>query len=175
MGKRKLVKINEGEVCLSSSHQPVMLRLYLMISRWKVFLLPSRVPHSPQRPEDGSFGLVIERERTEDEVDGLRWYTDFEKADEILWEKFFHCQDLGRDLVPVVKEFKASEECATGLASASSVLDPLDRPVRQDLMTCVPDPFNLYDWIEVNRRILDQGDRDPNPSTHIGYLNLIHS
>lgn len=40
-GKRKLVKINEGQV----------------------FLLKSRVPHSPQRPEAGSLGLVIERSR----------------------------------------------------------------------------------------------------------------
>ena len=29
------------------------------------------------------------------ELDGLRWYVDFDKCDEILWEKFFHCHDLG--------------------------------------------------------------------------------
>ena len=41
----------------------------------QVYLLPSRIPHSPQRPETGSLGLVIERTRYEDEMDGLRWYT----------------------------------------------------------------------------------------------------
>lgn len=38
-GKRVLVKIKEGEV----------------------FLLPPKIPHSPQRPEQGSLGLVLER------------------------------------------------------------------------------------------------------------------
>ena len=55
-GKRKLVEIKEGEL----------------------FVLPPRIPHSPQRPETGSVGLVIERERVEGEIDCLRWYTDFE-------------------------------------------------------------------------------------------------
>ena len=40
------------------------------------YLLPSRVPHSPQRPEADALGLVIERERQPHELDGLRWYTD---------------------------------------------------------------------------------------------------
>ena len=98
-GKRKVVKIKEGEV----------------------FCLPSRVPHSPQRPETGSLGLVVERERyvdavqlngQEPELDGLRWFVDFDNTtgEDILWEKFFHCYDLGRDLVPVVKEYHSSEE-----------------------------------------------------------------
>lgn len=40
-GKRKLVQIKEGQV----------------------FLLKSNIPHSPQRPEAGSLGLVVERSR----------------------------------------------------------------------------------------------------------------
>lgn len=40
-GQRKLVEIKEGQV----------------------FLLKSNIPHSPQRPEAGSLGLVIERSR----------------------------------------------------------------------------------------------------------------
>ena len=52
--------------------------------------------------------MVVERQRYEDEPpDGLRYYTDFERCDTVLWERYFHCYDLGRDLVPVVKEFKA--------------------------------------------------------------------
>ena len=38
----------------------------------QVFLLPSRVPHSPQR-EANTFGLVVERVRAQHELDGLRW------------------------------------------------------------------------------------------------------
>lgn len=90
-GKRKLIKIKEGYV----------------------YLLPSRVPHSPQRPEAGSFGLVVEREREDWEMDGLRWYKNFETCDEVLYERWFPCHDLGQDLVPVVKEYKNSDEFRT--------------------------------------------------------------
>ncbi|EER12710.1 3-hydroxyanthranilate 3,4-dioxygenase, putative [Perkinsus marinus ATCC 50983] len=108
-GKKQVVEIKEGEV----------------------FLLPSRIPHSPQRPEAGSLGLVIERARVEGkEFDALRWYTDFDKCDEILWEKYFYCDDLGRDLVPVVEEFKASEAFATGRPTVGSVV--ANPPLRQD-------------------------------------------
>src|SRR6266513_2827982 len=37
-----------------------------------IFLLPSRVPHSPRRPA-GTIGLVIERKRQSHEKDGLLW------------------------------------------------------------------------------------------------------
>lgn len=39
----------------------------------EIFLLPPKVPHSPQRAA-GSIGLVIERERLPHEQDGLQWY-----------------------------------------------------------------------------------------------------
>jgi 3-hydroxyanthranilate 3,4-dioxygenase len=38
-----------------------------------VFLLPPEVPHSPQRPA-GSVGIVVERRRGPDELDGFSWY-----------------------------------------------------------------------------------------------------
>eukprot|EP01134_Creolimax_fragrantissima_P000082 CFRG0082T1 len=132
-GKRKIVKINEGQV----------------------WLLKSRIPHSPQRPEVDSFGLVVERSREQDELDGLRWYTDFEKCDEILWEKYFHCGDLGRDLVPVVHEFKASEERKTGKPSNESVVQ--NPPLQQDTATELPEPFSLSEWLEEHKEALNKG------------------
>lgn len=39
-----------------------------------VFLLPPHVRHSPQRPEAGSLGLVIERARPMGLIDGFEWY-----------------------------------------------------------------------------------------------------
>jgi 3-hydroxyanthranilate 3,4-dioxygenase len=39
----------------------------------EVYLLPAEVPHSPQRPA-GSVGIVIERRRGPDELDGFSWY-----------------------------------------------------------------------------------------------------
>ena len=38
-----------------------------------VFLLPPHVPHSPQRPQEGSIGLVVEAARP-DELDAFEWY-----------------------------------------------------------------------------------------------------
>eukprot|EP00493_Phyllostaurus_siculus_P005425 UN05465 len=43
------------------------------IREGETFRLPSCIPHSPQRFEN-TMGLVIERKRTEDEWDDLRWY-----------------------------------------------------------------------------------------------------
>lgn len=43
------------------------------IRRGEVFLLPPEVPHSPQRPA-GSIGIVVERQRCADELDGFSWY-----------------------------------------------------------------------------------------------------
>jgi 3-hydroxyanthranilate 3,4-dioxygenase len=39
-----------------------------------VFLLPPHVRHSPQRPVEGSLGLVIERSRPLGELDAFEWY-----------------------------------------------------------------------------------------------------
>jgi 3-hydroxyanthranilate 3,4-dioxygenase len=38
-----------------------------------LFLLPPEIPHSPQRPA-GTVGIVVERRRGPDELDGFSWY-----------------------------------------------------------------------------------------------------
>jgi 3-hydroxyanthranilate 3,4-dioxygenase len=43
------------------------------IREGEVYLLPAEVPHSPQRPA-GSVGIVVERRRGPDELDGFSWY-----------------------------------------------------------------------------------------------------
>ena len=135
-GKKRVVSIREGEV----------------------FLLPPRIPHSPQRPEKGSLGLVIERERNRDanELDGLRWYTDFRTCDKVLWERYFYCGDLGRDLVPVVTAFKSSEEAQTGLPTDENVYE--NPPVEQDRVTTIPAPFALDTWLAKNKEVLAGGN-----------------
>jgi 3-hydroxyanthranilate 3,4-dioxygenase len=42
------------------------------LTEGSVFLLPANVPHSPQRKAN-TVGLVVERRRTGDLTDGLRW------------------------------------------------------------------------------------------------------
>ncbi len=43
------------------------------IREGEVYLLPAEVPHSPQRPA-GSVGIVVERRRSPEELDGFSWY-----------------------------------------------------------------------------------------------------
>ena len=43
------------------------------IRQGEVFLLPAEIPHSPQRPA-GTVGIVVERRRNPDELDGFSWY-----------------------------------------------------------------------------------------------------
>ena len=83
-----------------------------------VFLLPGRIPHSPQREKD-TVGLVIERERLLTETDGLRYYVG--DTTRTLFERWFYCDDLGSQLKPVIEEFFASEECRTGEPGPTSV------------------------------------------------------
>jgi 3-hydroxyanthranilate 3,4-dioxygenase len=139
-GSMDLITIQQGK------------RVKVTVSEGEVFLLPSSIPHGPQRPELGSLGLVIERKRDEaTEKDGLRWYEDFNTCDDdkILYERFFYCDDLGRDLMPQTKAFLASEERATGKpkADGTSFMAEADRPYRQDYLTAVPAKFNFFDWL----------------------------
>jgi 3-hydroxyanthranilate 3,4-dioxygenase len=105
--------------------------------------------------ENGSLGLVVERRRYDGEVDGLRWFTDFEKCDQILYEKYFQCFDLGRDLVPVVKEYLASDEKATMVPSEESVL--ASPPFEVDVHSVIPAPFRLQTWLDEHRAELERG------------------
>ena len=73
----------------------------------------------------------------------------------VLWERFFKCEDLGKDLVPVVQAFKASEECRTGKPTASSIVT--DPPLKQDMDTIVPDPFSLEAWVTAHEDELHAG------------------
>lgn len=46
----------------------------VQINEGDVFLLPPHVRHSPQRPEPGSVGLVVEFARPAGDVDAFEWY-----------------------------------------------------------------------------------------------------
>eukprot|EP00484_Ammonia_sp_Unknown_P021722 CAMPEP_0197026646 /NCGR_PEP_ID=MMETSP1384-20130603/6689_1 /TAXON_ID=29189 /ORGANISM="Ammonia sp." /LENGTH=378 /DNA_ID=CAMNT_0042455347 /DNA_START=43 /DNA_END=1179 /DNA_ORIENTATION=- len=140
-GKRKVVHIKEGQV----------------------YLLRARIPHSPQRPEKGSLGLVVERQRmkTRDELDCLRYYVcDFEPNEKneskILWEKWFFCSNLGTQLPPIVKEFEASEEFKSHEPGKHVKKKP---PVKLDTEVLIPDPIDLFPFIEKNRKYLEKHKR----------------
>ncbi|XP_054717432.1 3-hydroxyanthranilate 3,4-dioxygenase-like [Uloborus diversus] len=121
----------------------------LPIREGEVFLLPKGIPHSPQRSED-TIGLVVERERLPEELDCLRYYV--EDSDEILYEKWFHCDSL-EGLVPLIKEFFASEQHRTGKPIPGTI--PIDKPVPQDIQRQLELPFSLNEWLKLHRHHLD--------------------
>jgi len=86
----------------------------VVIKEGEMWRLPARIPHSPQRNAE-TVGLVIERRRTLTEIDGLRYYKYDENSTDILYQKWMNVQDLGKDLIPVIKGFLGSEECKTGV------------------------------------------------------------
>jgi len=129
-GKPKTVQIMEGE--------------------W--LHLPRLIPHSPQRPEQNSMGLVMERERLKDELDCLRYYTDDYK--QILYEETFHCTDLGTQLPPVMKRYFASEQHKTGKPVKGHPNNP-EKPFVVDTVTKVPEPVSFKLWLFNHRKELD--------------------
>ena len=68
----------------------------------EIFLLPPRVPHSPQRFAN-SVGLVIERKRLPEERDGLMWFC--EQCHNKLYEEYFSLQSIEKDFPPVFDRF----------------------------------------------------------------------
>ncbi len=80
------------------------------IREGEMFLLPARVPHSPQRLPD-TVGLVIERRRRPGEKDGLQWYCDH--CATLLYEEFFELTDIEKQFPPVFERYYASEQRRT--------------------------------------------------------------
>ena len=61
----------EGDMLLRTFQSGLLIDV--PIREGEIFLLPPEVPHSPQRPA-GSVGIVVERRRGADELDGFSWY-----------------------------------------------------------------------------------------------------
>ena len=87
-GKVRIVEIKEGEI----------------------FLLPARVPHSPQRPAN-TVGLVIERMRKPDELDYCSWYC--ENCNNELHKVPFKLGNIVTQLPILLNEYYANTELCT--------------------------------------------------------------
>lgn len=85
-------------------------RVDVEIGEGEILLLPPRVPHSPQRFADTA-GLVVERKRLPEELDGFQWYC--ENCDNLLYEEFLYVDDIVGQLPPVFDRFYGSEENRT--------------------------------------------------------------
>ena len=82
----------------------------ISIREGDIYLLPGGMPHSPQRPAN-TVGLVVERKRSEDELDGFQWYC--EKCGSKLYEEFFKLQSIVKDFPPIFERFYGSVENST--------------------------------------------------------------
>ena len=80
------------------------------IKEGEMFLLPAKIPHSPIRSKD-SIGLVIERKRSQNDKDGLMWFS--ETANELLYEEYFKLTNIEKDFLPVFKRFYSDEKLRT--------------------------------------------------------------
>ena len=111
---RKDYHFNEGEEFFYQVEGDITLRVMengttrdIPIREGEIFLLPARVPHSPQRPAE-TVGLVIERKRREGELDGFMWFC--ESCGEKLYEEFFPLKNIVTQLPPIMERFFSSEE-----------------------------------------------------------------
>jgi len=159
--QRQDYHIEEGEELFfqlkGNMHLPIVEKGQhrdILIPEGEMFLLPPRIPHSPQR-EANSLGLVIERDRKETEIDGLRWYMyDDNKAptQKVAYEEFFHCTDLGVQLKPVIERYRSSEAFKTGKPQQEGVGVPKsdDIPIQIDTETSVPSVIHFKNWIQQN-------------------------
>ena len=136
------------------------------------FLLPSCVPHSPQRYAN-TIGIVFERERFPDEMDCLRWYVPEESStssggDEVLYEEMFHCTDLGTQIKAVIERFNESK--SSGFAKLPDKVDlSMEKYFQRPDQLSSADffKFTLNEKVELlSSRILDDG-KLPKPDTPI--------
>jgi 3-hydroxyanthranilate 3,4-dioxygenase len=80
------------------------------IKEGEIFLLPPKVPHSPQRGPN-TVGLVIERTRRPDEKDACIWYC--ENCNTELHRAEFHLDDIVGQLTKLLNEFYSNEALRT--------------------------------------------------------------
>ena len=90
------------------------------IKEGEIYLLPSNVPHSPQRGPN-TVGLVIEQKRSEGMEDGLAWFC--ENCHNELYREPFLLKDIVTDLPNIFDKFYADEDLRT-CKSCGAVMQP---------------------------------------------------
>lgn len=108
---------NEGEELFYQLEGDITLKIRednktkdIIIKEGEMFLLPPKIPHSPQRPAN-TIGLVVERQRLEHEDDGLIWYC--ENCNTVMYEEYFHMGDIVKQLQGIFERFYTNPEYST--------------------------------------------------------------
>jgi 3-hydroxyanthranilate 3,4-dioxygenase len=125
---RKDFHYNRGEELFYQLEGDITVRIYednkikdISIKEGDLFLLPAKVPHSPQRKAN-TIGLVIERYRNSSEKDGFIWFC--EKCEHKLYEEYFDLDDITTQLPKVMETFYNNEELRTCKKCGSVMCPP---------------------------------------------------
>ncbi|HLF20746.1 MAG TPA: 3-hydroxyanthranilate 3,4-dioxygenase [Bacteroidota bacterium] len=128
---RKDYHFDEGEEFFFQIEGDITLKVVdegkpraIPIRAGEIFLLPPKVPHSPQRPVN-TVGLVVERKRTEDELDGFQWYC--EKCGNKLYEEFLRITNIVTQLPPIFEQFYGNKDLRT-CKKCGMVMEPPQKP-----------------------------------------------
>lgn len=124
---RKDYHYNEGEEFFYQLEGDIVVKIIddgvkkdIHIRQGEIFLLPPRTPHSPQRGPN-TIGLVMERKRADDELDGFMWFC--ESCGHKLYEEYLPVKDIVRQLPEVFERFYGSVEHRT-CTSCSAIMEP---------------------------------------------------
>ncbi len=114
---RKDYHHNKGEEFFYQIEGDIVLRIMedgkpkdIPVKEGEIFLLPAGVQHSPQRKAH-TIGMVIERRRNPDELDGFIWYCD--RCHHKLYEEYIPLKNIVDDLPKVFARFWDSEKNRT--------------------------------------------------------------
>lgn len=101
----------KGDMVLKIVDETVEPRAFIdiPIAEGEMYLLPGRVPHSPQRFAD-TVGIVIERTRVGSNAvnDAMRWYC--EECKTVMYEEEFLCLDVATQLKQIIANYHASDK-----------------------------------------------------------------
>ena len=81
------------------------------INEGSMWVLPRDTPHSPQRPEAGSVGLVVERVRPEGTLEKFQWYCP--NCNALVHEVELQVRSIVDDLPPLFQAFYEDEKART--------------------------------------------------------------
>jgi 3-hydroxyanthranilate 3,4-dioxygenase len=97
----------EGNMVLRVMEEEGRPPVDVQINEGEVFLLPPHVRHSPQRPEPGSIGLVVEIARPEGLREAFEWYC--LNCHHLVHRAELQVRSIVDDLPPVFQSFYDGE------------------------------------------------------------------
>ena len=124
---RKDYHFNESEEFFYQLEGDIIVRIQeegkpvdMHIKEGDIFLLPPKVPHSPIRPEN-TVGLVIEKKRTETEIDSLQWYC--ENCNHKIYEEEFMLKNIETAFKTIFEKFYSSLDLRT-CKECGAIMEP---------------------------------------------------